>query len=290
MKRANAVIVIALFLTACIVVLPSLFDQYAAHALTGSFTVTEPPPTPTPTPNPAPTFAPTRTPNPDDGSADKPEPGLKLTINIVGKTTEWMQNKEGIVLENIATSSRDRRIVLYISLGTIILGPDSKPLSHIFTGVVDPFTKSPPSDIPDKCYFVNIYEFIPEGTKFSKPVNIQLSYEEAEIPGSIDETTLKVFNLNSDTGAWTFIPSTTNPNANTVTFSTDHFSIYALIAAAVPGSTNTLAPTPSITSCNSATCDCEIWIIIILIAECLILNIMLLVHWRNKKRLSRKYN
>jgi hypothetical protein len=291
MKRANVVIVIALFLTACIVVLPSLFDQYAAHALTGSFTVTEPPPTPTPTPNPAPTFAPTRTPNPDDGSTDKPEPGLKLTINIVGKTTEWMQNKEGLILENIATSSRDRRIVLYISIGTIILGPDAKPLNHIFTGVVDPFTKSPPSDIPDKYYFVNIYEFIPEGTKFSKPVNIKLSYEESDIPGGIDETSLKVFNLNSDTGEWTFIPSTTNPNANTVTFATDHFSIYALTASAIPNSTNTPTPTVSPTPTSTNTnCNLGIWIIIILIAECLIINTMLLVYWRNKNRSSRKYH
>lgn len=287
MKRTMFIAIVALVLIVCVSVSITWHSQYKTQALTGSFNVTEPPPTPTPTP----TVAPTRTPSPDNGNADKPEPGLKLTINVVGKTTEWMQNKEGMVLENIVTASRDRRILLYIDIGTIILGPDSKPLNHIFTGVVDPFTKSPPTDIPDKCYFVNIYEFIPEGTRFSKPVNIQLSYEESDIPGGINETTLKIFNLNSDTGEWTFIPSTTNPNANTVTFSTDHFSIYALIASAMPNSTDaptpTVSPTPTSTTTN---CDFGIWAIIILIAECLILNIMLLVHWRNQKRSSRKYH
>ena len=170
MKRAMFVAIVALVLIACVSISTTWHSQYKTQALTGSFNVTEPPPTPTPTPPPSPTVTPTRTPNSDDGSADKPEPGLELTINMVGKTTEWMQNTEGMILENIAASSRDGRIAFYISIGTIILGPDAKPLSHIFTGVVDPFTKSPPSDLPDKCYFVNIYEFLPEGARFSKPV------------------------------------------------------------------------------------------------------------------------
>jgi len=290
MKRAMFIVIVALFLISCVSVSTYWHNQYKIQALTGSFNVTEPPPTPTPTP--APTVAPTRTPHPDNGSTDKPEPELTLTINMIGKMTEWMQNKEGMALENIVTSSRDERISVYISIGTIILGPDSQPLSHIFAGVVDPFTKSPPSDIPNQCYFVDIYEFIPEGTKFSKPVNIQLSYEESDIPGSINEATLKVFNLNPDTGEWTFIPSTINTDANIVTFSTDHFSIYALIASPLHESANTSTPQPSPapTPTTATNCDCEIWIIAILIAECFILNIMLFARWRNKNRLSRKNN
>jgi hypothetical protein len=281
MKRAKFIATVALLLIVCVSLSTPWHDQYKTQALSGNFTVLAPTLTPTPTP----TASPTSTPNPDVGSFDYSEPESKLTINIVGKTTEWLQNKEGMVIEAIATSSRDERISVYINIGTIILGPDAKPLKHFFTGVVDPFTKSPPSNLPDKCYFVNIYEFIPEGTKFSKPVNIQLSYEESDIPGSINETTLKVFRLNPDTGEWTFIPSTTNPDANTVTFSIDHFSIYALVASPLSGSTNTPAPSVSPTPPPSETTTYDHWIwIAIIMLSALIVDIMLLVRWRKQKR------
>ena len=283
MKREKLILTASLFLIACVLVSTAWHDQCEAETVaTGSFTVSGPTPTPTPTPSP------TRIPSPTNASYE--EPILQLTINLIGKTTGWLQNKEGMVLENVITTSRDQRITISISIGTIILGPDAMPLNHIFTGVIDPFTKAPPSELTNKSYFVNIYEFTPEGTQFSKPVNIQLSYEETDIPGVIDETTLKVFQLNPDTGHWTFIPSVLNVDANTLTFSTSHFSIYALIASPLLNSTNTPTPHASPTPTATTNYDRGTWIILILIAECLILNTMLLVHWRNQKRFTRRYN
>lgn len=298
MKRARFIAIVALLLIVCVSLSTPWNDQYKTQALSGDFTVIAPSLTPTPTPAPTPTptatpaptltptASPTSTPN-SGGDWEQPDPEYKLRINLVGKATEWLQSKDGTVLEYIATSSRDERVTVYASIGTTILGTHEEPINHIFAGVVDPFTKSPPSDILDKCYFVNIYEFLPEGTKFSTPLNIQLAYEESDIPGNIDETTLKLFQFNPDTGEWTFIPSTTNPDVNTVTFSTNHFSIYALIASPLPNSQNTPTPhaLPKPTT-NTTNHDFGIWIITILIAECLILNIMLLVYWRNKKRYS----
>jgi hypothetical protein len=285
MKRAKLVITAALLLIVCVSVAASWHDRCETETVaTGSFTVTGATPTPTPLT--------TRTPHPTNTSIAEPESESQLTINIIGKTTEWLQNNDGMVLENVITTSRDQRITISIRLGTTILAPNATPLDHIFTGVVDPFTKSPPSELPKESYFVDIYEFTPEGTQFSNPVNIQLSYEETDIPGGIDKTTLKVFQFNQDTETWTFIPSVSNPDANTVTFSTSHFSIYALIASPLFNSTNTPTPhaSPTLTPTATTNCDRGTWIIIILIIECLILNTILLVHWRNQKRSQRRYN
>ena len=268
MKSAKSIIAIALLLGACVLAPTVWHNRCETQTLTGSFTVL--PSTSTPTPTPA---------------NETVEPTSVLTINVIGKTTEWRQNEAGMVLEEVSTSSRDQRITMYISQGTTILGPDFAPLDHIFIGVIDPFTKSPPSNLPNNSYFVDIYEFTPEGTIFSQAITIQLSYEESDIPGNINETTLKVFQLQPDTGDWILIPSVTNAYVDTVTFSTSHFSIYALIASPLQNSTSipTTTALPTSSSSSNQTCSCWIWVVIILATECLILNMILIIYLYNKR-------
>lgn len=279
MRRACIIFTVALGLAVCISVLFCSTESVEIQAATGNFTVPEPTPTPTPTPTPSPT--------------PTPEPTLKLTVDMTGNVTEWLRNEEGILLEDVISSSRDNNILLKIPKDTIVLDSEAKALTHIVITLVDPSIMVPPLTPPSSFFFVNIYQLSPDGANLSKPADIVISYNPPESFLSPNPITLRMYSFNSASYEWNEIPILLNFDANTVSFSIsfsiNHFSIYALAAALLPTPTPTPQtspiPTPTHTPMphhNSYENNGLLLFILTLPAASLLFFIYVLTKWRRK--------
>jgi hypothetical protein len=71
-------------------------------------------------------------------------------------------------------------------------------------------------------------EYGPEGTRFSKPVTLTISYDPA--PG-LDESKLKVHYWNPNSKEWEALDSVVDTRAKTVSAQTTHFSVYQVQGA-----------------------------------------------------------
>jgi hypothetical protein len=75
------------------------------------------------------------------------------------------------------------------------------------------------------------YEFGPSGTTFSQPVTISISYNQADLPSTVTESSLKLGALISN--RWTEVAdSTVDVAAHVVTGTTTHFSVYGVMPRA----------------------------------------------------------
>ncbi len=66
-------------------------------------------------------------------------------------------------------------------------------------------------------------------TSFSKPITLAFQYKDEEL-GGIAPSDLKVFYWDEGAGAWIAIPTTVDPATKTVVGTTDHFTVFALMA------------------------------------------------------------
>ncbi len=78
----------------------------------------------------------------------------------------------------------------------------------------------------------------PEGTRFSKPVTLELAYERARLPANVSENQLAVHYWNPATGQWEALPSQVDAQAQIVRAQTDHFSTYQLLAGGKPSASS----------------------------------------------------
>ncbi|MGE5483879.1 MAG: right-handed parallel beta-helix repeat-containing protein [Ignavibacteriales bacterium] len=84
--------------------------------------------------------------------------------------------------------------------------------------------------IGNKIYEITIEK--PDGgkvTSFSKPITLTFQYSDEELAGTSPED-LKVFYWDEAAGAWVAIPSTVDPVTKTVVGTTDHLTVFALMA------------------------------------------------------------
>jgi alpha-tubulin suppressor-like RCC1 family protein len=75
------------------------------------------------------------------------------------------------------------------------------------------------------------YEFGPDGTQFTQPVEIKIAYDPAKLTGT-SESALRLFRFDEAAHRWRIVPgSRVDPVRNTVVGLTTHFSTYAVLAA-----------------------------------------------------------
>ncbi len=77
-------------------------------------------------------------------------------------------------------------------------------------------------------------KFGPHGMKFEKPVFIAINYNPDDIPKGFSENNLKIYYWNSDLGEWEPLASTVSTEDHMVQAETSHFSVYQIMADAVP--------------------------------------------------------
>lgn len=74
--------------------------------------------------------------------------------------------------------------------------------------------------------------FGPEGTRFTRPVTIELPYDPALLPPGVSESRLAVHYWNPLTSEWERLPSSVDRAARLVRAQTSHFSTYQVLAGA----------------------------------------------------------
>jgi hypothetical protein len=82
-------------------------------------------------------------------------------------------------------------------------------------------------DMPDPDLY--IYDFGPDGTQFSIPATITISYDYADL-SNIDESKIRLGWWDEANGTWVTMPCAVDQSSNTVVGQIDHFSSYGLIS------------------------------------------------------------
>mgnify|MGYP001168863870 FL=1 len=159
-------------------------------------------------------------------------------IHLMVSTLEVRQEMAGTPVgppeDNVITTVAEQTVsdasgtTLEIPAGTTIDFPPDVPQTIQISTPIDP--ASEPQLPPYVEAIAVIREFGPEGTTFSQPIPVTISYTDAEIEG-LDEGTLRVFEFNPATGMYdTEVTTIVNRDLanNTITFTVTHFSIYGL--------------------------------------------------------------
>lgn len=97
--------------------------------------------------------------------------------------------------------------------GTTTITIETPPLDNI-----------PPSTIP----MVTARDFGPDGVVFSQPVTITIHYTDASVAG-FDEANLEIYYYNEASESWEPLGGVVNTEANTITVTVDHFSLFAVM-------------------------------------------------------------
>jgi len=154
----------------------------------------------------------------------------RIETTLFGIETRFRISDDGEILQTIEATSADGMLTITIPEGTIALDKDGDPLDSL-TVAVDPSPPAPPED-------ANIiglaYDFGPDGATFDPPITFTWSYDPAEIPEGVAEEDLVLAYYDEEAGEWVELPCVVDPVTNTITASVSHFTVFAIIAHAVP--------------------------------------------------------
>ncbi len=122
--------------------------------------------------------------------------------------------------------------VVELPTGTTIDFPDGEPQAIVISTPIDPVAEAelPPNAAVDALPVVR--EFGPDGTTFNPPIEVTITYTDAEIEG-MDEDSLVLYLYNDSTNVFDIeVPEgdivLRDPANNSITFLTDHFSVFGL--------------------------------------------------------------
>jgi hypothetical protein len=160
-------------------------------------------------------------------------------VDLWGEVSSWDISWGGVLLEDVDAASTDGRVIVYIPMGTKVLGPDGEPLYEI---VVTPI--NPSSTWPEDFHVIAAFDFEPHGTTFDRGIELTLAYGQDALPEGAREADLVLALFDETTGEWEFVTCVVDTDANTVTFSIDDFSLFAILAA--PDLTPTPTPAPGL--------------------------------------------
>lgn len=140
---------------------------------------------------------------------------------------QWGQDSDGTLLQDVEATSLDGMVTVRIPKGTKVLDADNEPLSAIYVTLLYPLSEESAPDPPEGYDLVATFDFEPDGTTFpDSGIEITLAYD----PENMAEGEIPVIAFyNEGIGEWEFIPGIAGPGENEVTFTTDHFTVFAVL-------------------------------------------------------------
>ncbi len=154
----------------------------------------------------------------------------------------------GVFTQSATLKSSDGNATVSITTGTT--GTlNGSPLSTI---TVTP--QAVPPSAPTGSNIVGIaYDFGPSGAIFTPPITMTISYNPANIPTGVPETSLVVVFYNTTTNQWVVLPgSVDNSVAHTITVPVSHFTLFTVMTP-TPSPSPSPSPTPTVSPSPSAT-------------------------------------
>jgi hypothetical protein len=136
------------------------------------------------------------------------------------------------------TSLTVEKATLTIPAGIIVKDVAGSPLATSITTMHTPTTAKTVGAIA-------AYDFGPSGTTFSKPIDLVIEYDPAEIiPAGFSESDLVIKMYDGTAKAWIDLDTSVDTAAHTATARVSHFTIFALFATAPVAPPPVITPTP----------------------------------------------
>ena len=132
-------------------------------------------------------------------------------------------NSQGRTRIKIILRSDDNVFTIIIFSDTLVNNVEGNPLESM--GIVTLSTPPPP---PGYVLVGHAYDCLPDGAHFAPNVTMTFDYNEADIPGGVNENDLLMAYW--DGGEWVNLPTTIDAAANTATTESGHFTPFALLA------------------------------------------------------------
>lgn len=167
-------------------------------------------------------------------------PLAQLDVDLWGEVSSGYVNYYGVLLEDVDATSTDGRVTINIPKLTKVLDCDGQPLDEIRVTLIDP----PPTP-PEGYHLIAAFDFGP-CCAFDPGIAITLAYDSDALPEGVDGANLVIGFLDGAAGEWEFMAGVVDTDVSTVTFSVDHFTIFAILAQAAPTPTPTPAPAPGL--------------------------------------------
>ncbi|MBU1085948.1 MAG: hypothetical protein KKD05_00335 [Candidatus Omnitrophica bacterium] len=112
-----------------------------------------------------------------------------------------------------------------------------------------------PANTADMRKISNVVDFGPGGTTFTTNATIAIPYTDAELAavGVSNESILRIYYYNLDTGLWELVPgSVVNTSSNIVTAGTAHFSMYTVGSSTITDDSNDSSSVPVTVAATSS--------------------------------------
>ncbi|MBS1267195.1 MAG: hypothetical protein MAG795_01167 [Candidatus Woesearchaeota archaeon] len=74
-----------------------------------------------------------------------------------------------------------------------------------------------------------VFSAMPHGARFSEPVELNMLYNDYEVPSTVDEESLKIAYYDDESGVWLALPTEVDTEENKLVAETDHFTPYAIV-------------------------------------------------------------
>ena len=167
--------------------------------------------------------------------------GTSTTTSGVTNVTTYV-NAQGVFNQMISIWSDDYEGVVTIPSNTTGLTAGGAPLTQIsFIHVT-----TTPAFQTGAGMIGQAYDITPNGITFNPAVSLQITYNPASIPTSIDPNSLQIAYYDTTQNAWVTIPSTVDTAHNYILAQISHFTIYAVtygVKVITPASTTTTTTT-----------------------------------------------
>jgi hypothetical protein len=168
---------------------------------------------------PTPTLAPTPT----------PTPMPTISFDIGGTHASLNTSSTGVVQQVVNITSANATIKIHISAGTIALNDEGEPLDELNMSS----TAAYPAASGDRTV-IAAFDFDPDGATFNPGIEITLTYDPDTIPAGVNESSLIIAFYNESSEGWEYITGVVNTVANTITFTVNHFTTFAIQTPPVP--------------------------------------------------------
>jgi hypothetical protein len=162
-----------------------------------------------------------------------------LTVDFLGEITEVPMTRSGVLCADCDAPSPDEMHLLEIEEGTMILDSEGEVVNLI------EITEAETLLLPNSTVIVgSAYDFIPSGITFDRPVTLTLGYNVSDLPE--DTLALSMAYYSSEDG-WTELETESSQVAEigTLTGTTEHFTVFAILAELPSFEVSNLSITPS---------------------------------------------
>jgi len=172
-----------------------------------------------------------------------------ILTDFFGTAGNIATNSEGITQALFTATSPDGLLTVTIPKGTKALDKWGAPLGSLTAAVF----ANPPAP-PAGSYIIGLaYDFGPAGSTFTPPITFTWHYDPNALPAGVLEKDLVIAYYDTVTKSWIELPCVVDTVNHTITANVSHFTIYAIIGAAVATTTTTTTTTSTTSSTTTPT-------------------------------------